>query len=135
METKLTLLMVTFSENYIFGKFEAFCKRLKKIADVITTIESLSSLSNIKLEGLESITVKYKTIVETIKKKNYDILDHRKSDVIFLDQSLTSVRACGLTLLLISSLRTITMSSRTRSRLFNYSCRATSTRGTATPIR
>ena len=76
-----TLLKLFFSENYIFGKFEAFCKRLKKIADVITTIESLSCLSNIKLEGLESITVKYKTIVETIKKKNYDILDHRKSDV------------------------------------------------------
>lgn len=69
-----------FSENYIFGKFDAFCKRLDKVADVITTIESLSSLNNVKLEGLEPITVKYKTIVENIKKKSYDILDHRKPE-------------------------------------------------------
>jgi dynein heavy chain len=69
-----------FSENYIFGKFEAFCKRLDKIADVITTIESLSALNFVKIEGLEPISVKYKTIVEGMKKKNYDILDHRKPE-------------------------------------------------------
>jgi len=69
-----------FSENYIFGKFEAFCKRLDKIADVIVTIESLSALNNVKIEGLESIIVKYKNIVENIRKKNYDTLDHRKID-------------------------------------------------------
>jgi dynein heavy chain len=70
-----------FSENYIFGKFEAFCKRLDKIADVIVTIESLSALNNVKIEGLESIIVKYKNIVENIRKKNYDTLDHRKIEV------------------------------------------------------
>ena len=75
---------IIFSENYIFGKFEAFCKRLDKIADVITTIESLSCLNTVKLEGLESITVKYKNIVENIKKKSYDVLDHRKPEVINL---------------------------------------------------
>jgi dynein heavy chain len=69
-----------FSENYIFGKFEAFCKRLDKIADVITAIESLSALNYVKLEGLEPATVKYKNIVEGIRKKNYDVLDHRKPD-------------------------------------------------------
>ncbi len=69
-----------FSENYIFGKFEAFCKRLDKIADVITTIESLSALNYVKLEGLEPATVKYKNIVEGIRKKSYDVLDHRKPD-------------------------------------------------------
>lgn len=73
-----------FSENYIFGKFEAFCKRLDKVADVITIIESLSSLNTVKIEGLDAIIVKYKTIVETIKKKSYDILDHRKPDVKLL---------------------------------------------------
>ena len=38
-----------FSENYIFGKFEAFCKRLDKILDVIKTIESLASLTVVKI--------------------------------------------------------------------------------------
>ena len=90
-----------FSENYIFGKFEAFCKRLDKVADVITTIENLSSLNTVKLEGLEPITVKYKSIVENIKKKSYDVLDHRKpefendyiefkSQIEFLQQQLQS---------------------------------------------
>ena len=69
-----------FSENYIFGKFEQFCKRLDKVNDVITTIDSLSSLNTVKLEGIEPIAVKYKTIVENIKKKNYDVLDHRKAE-------------------------------------------------------
>jgi dynein heavy chain, axonemal len=69
-----------FSENYIFGKFDAFCKRLNKIADVITTIDNLSCLNVVKLEGLESVVVKYKNIAENIKKKNYDILDHRKPE-------------------------------------------------------
>jgi dynein heavy chain len=50
------------------------------VADVITTIESLSALNTVKLEGLESITLKYKNIVENIKKKSYDILDHRKPE-------------------------------------------------------
>ena len=88
-----------FSENYIFGKFEQFCKRLDKVIDVITTIESLSSLNTVKLEGLEPIAVKYKTIVENIKKKSYDVLDHRKvefendyaefkSQIDFLQQQL-----------------------------------------------
>uniref|UniRef100_A0A3Q3MRY3 Dynein, axonemal, heavy chain 5 like n=1 Tax=Mastacembelus armatus TaxID=205130 RepID=A0A3Q3MRY3_9TELE len=30
-----------FSENYIFGKFEAFCRRLEKIADMVSTLENL----------------------------------------------------------------------------------------------
>uniref|UniRef100_A0A7N8WST8 Dynein, axonemal, heavy chain 5 like n=1 Tax=Mastacembelus armatus TaxID=205130 RepID=A0A7N8WST8_9TELE len=38
-----------FSENYIFGKFEAFCRRLEKIADMVSTLENLATLQNMKL--------------------------------------------------------------------------------------
>ncbi|CAF0945608.1 unnamed protein product [Adineta steineri] len=69
-----------FSANYIFGKFDAFCKRLDRIADVLNTIDSLSGLQNIRVEGLEPIVVKYRSVVDAIKKKSYDILDHRKPD-------------------------------------------------------
>ncbi|CAF1413331.1 unnamed protein product, partial [Adineta ricciae] len=69
-----------FSANYIFGKFDAFCKRLDRIVDVLNTIDSLSGLQNIRVEGLEPIVVKYRSVVDAIKKKNYDILDHRKPD-------------------------------------------------------
>ncbi|CAF3453426.1 unnamed protein product, partial [Rotaria sp. Silwood2] len=67
-------------ENYIFGKFDTFCKRLDRIVDVLNTIESLSGLQNIRVEGLEPIVVKYRSVVDAIKKKSYDLLDHRKPD-------------------------------------------------------
>ena len=67
----LSYLFLVLSENYIFGKFEAFCRRVDKVADVINVIESLASLNVVKIEGLEAIIVKYKSIVDTIKKKSY----------------------------------------------------------------
>ncbi|XP_076617159.1 dynein axonemal heavy chain 5 isoform X1 [Chaetodon auriga] len=67
-----------FSENYIFGKFDAFCRRLEKIGDMASTLESLAALENMKVEGTEKIYVRYQTIVSTTKSKTYDVLDHRK---------------------------------------------------------
>ncbi|XP_072536415.1 dynein axonemal heavy chain 5 isoform X2 [Salminus brasiliensis] len=66
------------SENYIFGKFDAFCTRLKNIADMTTTLEALSALQLIKLEGIEKINIRYQTIITSIKSKTYNVLDHRK---------------------------------------------------------
>ncbi|XP_039610081.1 dynein heavy chain 5, axonemal-like [Polypterus senegalus] len=66
-----------FSENYIFGKFDTFCKRLEKISDMISTIENLSNLQNVKLEGIEKIYSRYQTIVTNTKSKTYDVLDLR----------------------------------------------------------
>ena len=81
IETHFISIHFAFSENYIFGKFDAFCKRLDRIADMINTIDSLSCLNNVKIEGLEPIVIKYKSLVENVKKKSYDVLDHRKPDV------------------------------------------------------
>ncbi|XP_036378537.1 dynein heavy chain 5, axonemal, partial [Megalops cyprinoides] len=67
-----------FSENYIFGKFDTFCKRLDKIADITSTIDSLSALQHLKIEGIEKIYVRYQTIVTSTKSKAYNVLDHRK---------------------------------------------------------
>ncbi|XP_036448538.1 LOW QUALITY PROTEIN: dynein heavy chain 5, axonemal [Colossoma macropomum] len=69
-----------FSENYIFGKFDAFCKRLENIADMATTLEALSALQLIKVEGIEKILVRCQTIVTSIKSKTYNVLDHRKKE-------------------------------------------------------
>ncbi|KAL7886714.1 hypothetical protein AOLI_G00044350 [Acnodon oligacanthus] len=69
-----------FSENYIFGKFDAFCKRLENIADMATTLEDLSALQLIKVEGIEKILVRCQTIVTSIKSKTYNVLDHRKKE-------------------------------------------------------
>ncbi|XP_068593236.1 dynein axonemal heavy chain 5 [Cebidichthys violaceus] len=67
-----------FSENYIFWKFDAFCRRLEKIADMTSSLESLSALQHMKVQGIEKIYVRYQTIVSTTRTRTYDFLDHRK---------------------------------------------------------
>ena len=69
------------SENYIFGKFDTFVKRITKIADMISTMEAFAGLEDARIEGLETVVIQYKNLVDMAKKKNYDILDHRKQQV------------------------------------------------------
>uniref|UniRef100_A0A669P7L0 AAA+ ATPase domain-containing protein n=1 Tax=Phasianus colchicus TaxID=9054 RepID=A0A669P7L0_PHACC len=70
-----------FSENYIFGKFDTFCKRLEKISDMSNIMESLLELQCIKIEGIEEINTHFQTIATNTKSKEYDVLDHRKKEV------------------------------------------------------
>uniref|UniRef100_A0A8C3Y604 Dynein, axonemal, heavy chain 5 n=1 Tax=Catharus ustulatus TaxID=91951 RepID=A0A8C3Y604_CATUS len=70
------------SENYIFGKFETFCKRLEKISDMSNTMESLLELQHINIEGIDKITTQYQSIAANTKSKQYDVLDHRKKEVL-----------------------------------------------------
>ncbi|OWK63012.1 Dynein heavy chain 5, axonemal [Lonchura striata] len=68
------------SENYIFGKFATFCKRLEKISDMSNTMETLLELQRIKIEGIDEITTQYQSIATNTKSKQYDVLDHRKKE-------------------------------------------------------
>lgn len=43
-------------------------------------IEAFSGLAESSIEGMESIVTKFQTIYNKMKKKPYDILDHRKLD-------------------------------------------------------
>ena len=86
-------LILTSSENYIFGKFDTFCKRLERIADMVNTMESLNALGEVKIEGIDSIFVRFQGIVATYKKKNYDVLDHRKGEVSILAQVIFTATA------------------------------------------
>ncbi|XP_070274744.1 dynein axonemal heavy chain 8 [Myotis yumanensis] len=75
------------SEMYIFGKFEAFCKRLEKITEMITIVQTFSALSHSTVEGIDIMAIKFKNIYHGVKKKQYDILDPRRIefDTDFLD--------------------------------------------------
>ncbi|KAG8512009.1 Dynein heavy chain 8, axonemal, partial [Galemys pyrenaicus] len=75
------------SEMYIFGKFEAFCKRLEKITEMITIVQTFSALSNSTIEGIDILAIKFKNIYQGVKKTQYDILDPRRTefDTDFLD--------------------------------------------------
>ena len=70
--------------------FDTVCKRLERMADIFNTIEMFSGLSEVKIDGIDVICVKYKTIVENAKKKNYNILDHRKAEVTIVPLSVDS---------------------------------------------
>ncbi|XP_077985364.1 dynein axonemal heavy chain 8-like [Glandiceps talaboti] len=69
-----------FSEMYIFGKFDAFCKRLDKIIAMLNTIDVLSVLNESRIEGIDAMASKFQHLYTGVKKKPYDILDHRKTD-------------------------------------------------------
>ena len=65
---------------------------------MINTMESYSGLGDVKIEGIEVIAVRYKTIVDQTRKKTYDILDHRKGEVrgfiqLLLRESCFSISA------------------------------------------
>lgn len=47
-----------FSENYIFGKFDTFCGRLKKLADMVSLMKNLSGLKDMKMEGIDALYIK-----------------------------------------------------------------------------
>jgi len=69
------------SENYIFGKFDTFVKRIRKIADMISTMDTFAGLEDSRIEGLETVILQYQSLVDATKNKNYDILDYRKQEV------------------------------------------------------
>lgn len=41
-----------FSENYVFGKFDAFCRRLSKIISMFDLIDDYNNLFKKRMEGL-----------------------------------------------------------------------------------
>lgn len=66
-----------FSEMYIFGKFDAFCKRCEKITQLLNTVTMYSVLLECQIEGTEPIAVKITKITDNMKKKPYDVLEYR----------------------------------------------------------
>ncbi|KAM9382937.1 dynein axonemal heavy chain 8 [Phaethornis superciliosus] len=75
------------SEMYIFGKADAFCRRLEKITEMMTVIETFSALSLSTIEGIENMAIEFKNTYQNVQKKQYDILNPRKKefDVDFMN--------------------------------------------------
>ncbi|XP_035209771.1 dynein heavy chain 8, axonemal-like isoform X2 [Stegodyphus dumicola] len=64
----------------VLGTFHSFCKRLTAISEMFDTINELSVLSSCYIEGIEVYSSKFNGIINSIKGKAYDLLDHRKTD-------------------------------------------------------
>lgn len=74
-----------FSENYVFGKFNSFCLRLKNIIAMFDLIDDYNSLFQRRMEGLllgEALEEAMQTFEETkstVVDKKYDYLDQRNT--------------------------------------------------------
>ncbi|ESO03023.1 hypothetical protein HELRODRAFT_80768, partial [Helobdella robusta] len=80
IDNDVECLKLDLSENYVFGKFDAFCRQLEKIQEIISIIDENSGLDQLKMEGTEELSDYFRVAVDTIKKKTYDCLDFRKED-------------------------------------------------------
>jgi dynein heavy chain len=72
-----------FSENSIFGKFDTFVRRLDKISKMARTMSDYSGLLELRVDNVDKIVVRYRNLVDTYKKKSYDVLDHRRQEFDF----------------------------------------------------
>lgn len=54
---------------------------------MITVVQTYSALTNSTIEGIDILAIKFKNIYQGVKKKQYDILDPRRTefDTDFLD--------------------------------------------------
>ena len=73
----------SFSEKYIFGRFDSFCMRLKNLLDMFKTINQFTNLFKSRMEALlaeDSLSddeKKFNTAVKQLTEKEYDYLDFR----------------------------------------------------------
>ncbi|KAJ7404297.1 hypothetical protein WISP_146823 [Willisornis vidua] len=68
------------SETYIFGKSEAFCRRLEKITEMIAVEKTFSALSLCAIEGIDIMAKKFKNVYHIFQKKQYDFLDPKNTE-------------------------------------------------------
>ncbi|KAG5316099.1 DYH5 protein, partial [Acromyrmex insinuator] len=76
----------SFSETHVFGRFDAFCARIRKILTMFDLIQDYQTLFERRMEGLllgEALDEAMKTFEEAKKiatSKSYDYLDSRNTD-------------------------------------------------------
>ncbi|XP_066156829.1 dynein axonemal heavy chain 5 [Euwallacea fornicatus] len=74
-----------FSENYVFGKFDAFCRRLSKIISMFDMIDDYAGLFQRRMEGLllgdalDDAVHNFTEIKAIVINKQYDYLDQRNA--------------------------------------------------------
>lgn len=64
-----------FSTNAIFGKFNLFARRVKKLIELFSTIEQFKTLEKHNLEGITEISVNFEKCWKALQKKKNDLLN------------------------------------------------------------
>uniref|UniRef100_A0A3B3YBZ9 AAA+ ATPase domain-containing protein n=1 Tax=Poecilia mexicana TaxID=48701 RepID=A0A3B3YBZ9_9TELE len=68
------------SERHIFGMFENFCKRLKKVIVNFEADTVEISLGKSKIEGIEVLARQFQNVSTNLKRKQYDILSPKMTE-------------------------------------------------------
>jgi dynein heavy chain len=68
-----------FSEQSIFGLFDVFCRRIIKLVDMFEIIKDFESLAAQKIEGMESLNLSFRKIVNNFKNKKHNLLEFQNS--------------------------------------------------------
>uniref|UniRef100_A0A7S1KLW9 AAA+ ATPase domain-containing protein n=2 Tax=Percolomonas cosmopolitus TaxID=63605 RepID=A0A7S1KLW9_9EUKA len=86
-----------FSEQTIFGRFDAFCWRIQKLIDMFNTIHQFQLLANSKIENIQPITDQFKNVLTSIQGQSYDFLDHKnkqfEEDFVRFNQDMSQLEA------------------------------------------
>jgi len=65
-----------FDDNVIFGKFDTFIKRVKKLIEIFSTIQQFKALEkHNNLEGMPNLTEGFNKKIDNFKGKKHDLLD------------------------------------------------------------
>jgi dynein heavy chain len=63
-----------FDDNVIFGKFDTFIKRVKKLIEIFSTIQQFKALEkHNNLEGMPNLTESFNKKITDFKKKRHDL--------------------------------------------------------------
>lgn len=73
--------MFLFSENKIFGKFDAFCRRLSEIGDVLILVENLRPILTLHADDTTDVIGAYQGMLDSIHQWTGDPTDPRNKQV------------------------------------------------------
>lgn len=70
------------SSDAAFGKYGLFARRLRKLAELFTTVHQFATLSaHSHVEGVGAVLARFAELAEDMKRRPYDLLDWSKNQV------------------------------------------------------
>ncbi|KAF8766676.1 Dynein heavy chain 5 like protein [Argiope bruennichi] len=66
-----------FCEVFVFGKFDAFCNRLKKLLRLFECVQIHNGIISYQQEVLDELPYSLEDSINRMKSKDYDFLDHK----------------------------------------------------------
>ena len=68
-----------FNTATIFGKFDLFCRRVRKLIDIFSTIMQFNALKKHNFEGIGEITDRFDALIGKFKTRRFDLFDYQNN--------------------------------------------------------